>query len=150
MANPEHVEILKQGVKVWNRWRKENREVRPDLGAANLVGADLTGANLSNLNLSDANLKGANLGRASLNATNCIMANATGANLSDTDLSGTDFSRDTGQSTSRPVSISSFRATRTSCSTQSLLTECSDKMRSMVGLRRMARSTTFSRRPAVA
>jgi hypothetical protein len=23
MANPEHVEILKQGVEVWNQWRKE-------------------------------------------------------------------------------------------------------------------------------
>lgn len=31
MANPEHVEILKQGVDVWNRWREENPEVVPDL-----------------------------------------------------------------------------------------------------------------------
>ena len=31
MANPEHLEILKQGVDVWNRWREENPEVKPDL-----------------------------------------------------------------------------------------------------------------------
>ena len=32
MANPEHVEILKQGVEVWNRWRtEENQKELPDL-----------------------------------------------------------------------------------------------------------------------
>ena len=41
MANPEHVEILKQGVDVWNKWREDNRGIRPDLidgefGAINL------------------------------------------------------------------------------------------------------------------
>jgi len=36
MANPEHVEILKQGVNVWNEWREENREIRPDLREADL------------------------------------------------------------------------------------------------------------------
>lgn len=35
MANPEHLEILKQGMKVWNEWRELNPEVRPDLGANN-------------------------------------------------------------------------------------------------------------------
>jgi hypothetical protein len=28
MANPEHLEILKQGVEVWNRWQEENSEIR--------------------------------------------------------------------------------------------------------------------------
>jgi hypothetical protein len=31
MANPEHVEILKQGVKAWNKWRKDNPAIDPDL-----------------------------------------------------------------------------------------------------------------------
>lgn len=31
MANQEQLEILKQGVEVWNRWREENPEVRPEL-----------------------------------------------------------------------------------------------------------------------
>lgn len=24
MANPEHLEILKQGVRIWNEWREDN------------------------------------------------------------------------------------------------------------------------------
>ena len=48
MANPEHVEILKQGVEVWNRWREGNKGVKPDLAAANLP----------DINLKDANLQG--------------------------------------------------------------------------------------------
>ena len=31
MANQEHLDILKQGVKAWNQWRKEHPEVEPDL-----------------------------------------------------------------------------------------------------------------------
>jgi hypothetical protein len=45
MANPEHVEILKQGGG-WNKWRAEHREIIPDLIGANLSGADLRGAHL--------------------------------------------------------------------------------------------------------
>ena len=42
MANPEHVEILKQGVDVWNRWREENPEIlKPDLSNANFLDAIL-------------------------------------------------------------------------------------------------------------
>jgi len=29
MANEEHLEILDQGVEVWNKWRKENPDVKP-------------------------------------------------------------------------------------------------------------------------
>ena len=31
MANKEHLAILGQGIDVWNQWRKENAEVKPDL-----------------------------------------------------------------------------------------------------------------------
>ena len=31
MANEEQLSILKQGVEVWNKWRKENPNVRIDL-----------------------------------------------------------------------------------------------------------------------
>jgi len=40
MANPEHLEILKQGVEVWNEWRKEDNEVQPDLSKSDLAGDD--------------------------------------------------------------------------------------------------------------
>jgi hypothetical protein len=33
MANQEHLEILKQGVKIWNHWRKEHPEIKPDLSS---------------------------------------------------------------------------------------------------------------------
>ena len=39
MANPEHLEILKQGVEQWNKWRNEHPDVTPDLNEANLHGA---------------------------------------------------------------------------------------------------------------
>ena len=61
MANPEHLKILEQGVEGWNKWRKENPDVRPDLIEANLEGANLSGAHLRVANLEGANLSGANL-----------------------------------------------------------------------------------------
>ena len=36
MANPEHLARLKEGVEVWNRWRKEHPGMRPDLYEAEL------------------------------------------------------------------------------------------------------------------
>ena len=56
MANEEHLALLKQGVEVWNRWRGEHPEVRPDLFKADLRQAHLSRANLSGARLSRANL----------------------------------------------------------------------------------------------
>jgi hypothetical protein len=39
MANPEHLEILKQGVEAWNTWRRANPSIEPDLTRASLSGA---------------------------------------------------------------------------------------------------------------
>jgi hypothetical protein len=33
MANPEHLELLQKGFPVWNRWRRNNPGVEPDLSA---------------------------------------------------------------------------------------------------------------------
>ena len=87
MANPKHLAILNQGVEVWNKWREENPDVRPDLFRADLSGADLSWANLSEANLSWANLKGANLKGANL-----IWANLIGLDLSMAYLVGADLS----------------------------------------------------------
>lgn len=46
MANREHLEILKQGVEAWNKWRQEHLEIQP-----NFIDADLNGAELSDFNL---------------------------------------------------------------------------------------------------
>jgi len=83
MANQEHLDMLRQGVEVWNDWRKEQPNVRPALSNADLWKADLSYADLR-----DADLRGADLTEADL--TN---ANLSHANLSSADLSGTKLSR---------------------------------------------------------
>ena len=117
MANPEHLELLRQGVEVWNAWRAKEPSVRPDLNhatsarrtsaradlrdanlshadlsranitEADLVGANLSGADLSGANLSEANLSGANLSGANLSKANLSEANLSRADLSEANLS---------------------------------------------------------------
>jgi hypothetical protein len=70
MANPEHVELVKQGAEAIRRWREENPDVSLDLG-----GADLRGAWLSTANLGGAKLADADLGRAWLDDANLSRAN---------------------------------------------------------------------------
>src|SRR6266702_6952680 len=84
MANQEHLDILIQGVDVWNKWRAQHQEIRADLtnanlsetdlGGADLRGANLYGANLINTNLSEANLREANLSVAILVRTDMTYA----------------------------------------------------------------------------
>jgi hypothetical protein len=69
MANPEHLDIFKQGVEIWNGWRQKNAAIRPnlsriDFSGTDLSGFDLIGTDLSKANLSGADLSGANLSRA--------------------------------------------------------------------------------------
>ena len=56
MANREHLDILKQGVKAWNEWNSKHYEIKPDLSGANLMQADLSGIIFSDVNLADAEL----------------------------------------------------------------------------------------------
>jgi TIR domain/Pentapeptide repeats (8 copies) len=75
--------ILKQGVKVWNAWRRKNLGVEIDLSNANLRDAILRGANLLLAAMRDANLSGAAL--VSVNLVDATLYGATlrGANLYD-------------------------------------------------------------------
>ncbi len=66
MANEEHLAILEQGVEVWNQWREENPEMRPDPSGVNLSGLSLPRANLYEANLDEAHLSGAFLHEANL------------------------------------------------------------------------------------
>lgn len=91
MANEEHLKILRQGVEAWNRWRKENPGILPELGDTNLNDADLRNASFSNANLSNANLSGANLSGANLRNANLRLAQFSNANLSGANLSGADL-----------------------------------------------------------
>lgn len=56
MANEEHLKILKEGVEVWNRWREENPNIRPDLEEAYLREADVSRADLRGADLEAADL----------------------------------------------------------------------------------------------
>jgi hypothetical protein len=101
MANPEHLEILSQGIGMWNKWRLEHSEIVPDLTAAWLTGEDLTGAYFRDARLTgadidfaclkDTNFVGANLVGASLISSELEFANLSGANLRDTDFTGARF-----------------------------------------------------------
>ncbi|MBI3941524.1 MAG: toll/interleukin-1 receptor domain-containing protein [Chloroflexi bacterium] len=104
MANEEHLAVLKQGVEVWNKWRRENPDIQPDLSEADLRGepdlskADLRGANLSKANLFRADLSGGYLSEAHLSEAHLVWAYLVGAHLSRADLhlahlSGADLSR---------------------------------------------------------
>jgi hypothetical protein len=105
MANQDHIAIVRQGLEVWNNWRKDNPEVRPDLSGADLTwmrtpnmifvpdgiefsvginfsNVDLGGADLSGSNLTFANFKGANLSEASLRKADLYNSDFEEADLS--------------------------------------------------------------------
>ena len=93
MANPEHLAILKQGVKAWNLWRKQNPHELPDLVGANLAEANLSDAELSHADLRHADLSSANLSNAelrcaSLHDVDLRLANLGGAKLNEANLRG--------------------------------------------------------------
>ena len=93
MANKKHLDLLKKGVVVWNEWRREHPDIRPDfsradLSGASLSGADLSGADFSGASLSETDLRRADLSGANLSETDLRRVNLSRANLSRADLSG--------------------------------------------------------------
>jgi len=88
LANPEHRAKLKEGVEPWNRWRKQNPEIRPDLREADICEARLRGVDLSNADLYGANLSFATLREASLRRADLSTANLNWVNLNEANLHG--------------------------------------------------------------
>lgn len=93
MANREHLEILKQGVEVWNRWRKENPGTQPDLAKVDLIDETLTNVNFRRTNLTNANLGRAYLVEANLTEAFCIETNFGMADLYGTTLNRADLTK---------------------------------------------------------
>jgi hypothetical protein len=92
MTNESQLSLLKQGVKVWNEWRRDHQPDHVDLMGANLSEAKLNGANLVRANLMEANLKSADLSGAKLNGADLSGAMLRDANLSDATLTGANLS----------------------------------------------------------
>jgi uncharacterized protein YjbI with pentapeptide repeats len=59
MANNKHVEILLQGINVWNLWRRKHPKIKPDLSTFSLRGADLRSVDFSKTYLENSDLRGA-------------------------------------------------------------------------------------------
>ena len=101
MAADKHLEILSQGVRVWNSWRREHNGERPclrdvQLTKANFCGVDLRGADLRhavfrNSDFSHANLSHADLTDADIVDSNLTLADLTGVDLSIASLEGAIF-----------------------------------------------------------
>src|SRR6266702_1122008 len=66
MANQNHLDLLKQGVEIWNQWKFRHPFPYVDLNGADLQGIDLNNAELRNINLSSAKLNGADFSKARL------------------------------------------------------------------------------------
>jgi uncharacterized protein YjbI with pentapeptide repeats len=98
MANPEYFnKLLKEGVTVWNQWRKEHPNIQPDLREAHLScaplqGAYLEGALLQGADLTKAQLQGAYLGGALLQGADLTEALLQGADLRKAQLQGANLS----------------------------------------------------------
>jgi len=86
MANPEHLEMLKKGVEVWNEWRKKNPGIEPSLRKANLFGKDL-----QNANFNDTNLRRAKLGKTNLTGASFRRADLRRAKLPEAIIRNADF-----------------------------------------------------------
>ncbi len=106
MADQRHLDILMQGVDVWNKWRQEHPNIQPDLSESVLIRTDLRGVNLRRVNmcrvdlrhaylyaadLTEANLMAANLYRTDLIGACLIGVNLTGAGINSANLYGSDF-----------------------------------------------------------
>ncbi|NER27507.1 MAG: pentapeptide repeat-containing protein [Symploca sp. SIO1C4] len=83
--------MIKQGVEIWNSWRQEQPEVKPDLREAQLMEVSLKGANLSETDFRGASLRGADLRRSKLWQADLREADLRGTNLSEVDLGKADL-----------------------------------------------------------
>lgn len=98
MANQKQLNLLRNGVEIWNQWRGKHLEIRPDLSRTYLRRVDLRGTNLSRVDLSGADLIRARLSKADLTEADLSKANLTeavinGALLNGANLSGANLSR---------------------------------------------------------
>jgi Pentapeptide repeats (8 copies) len=90
LADQSHLDIIQQGVGVWNSWRERTKR-DPDFLDADLTDVDLTDADLSGANLSEANLTQANLQYSILVKTNFTGTTLTGCSIYGISVWGTNL-----------------------------------------------------------
>jgi uncharacterized protein YjbI with pentapeptide repeats len=78
MANHKHVDILLQGVKVWNSWRKKYPKIKPDLSTFSLRGAELRSVDFSKTFLENSDMRDADFTEA--NFQDAYLYNTDGRN----------------------------------------------------------------------
>ncbi len=93
MENQRHFEIFKQGVDVWNKWRKEHPNEKPYLTGMNLWGGQFQGVNLSWAHLMGAGLRWADFSNADFSRAHLSMANLKGACLNEANFTEANLSR---------------------------------------------------------
>jgi hypothetical protein len=96
VADVIHIELLEQGVRAWNQWRRGDLSLRPDLSGAdlrgkelvyaNFTGSDLSGADLSGTKMKQVYLTHANLSGAKMKGAELLRVDFRAANLSETDM----------------------------------------------------------------
>ena len=93
MANGEHIKFLEQGVDVWNKWRKENPDIFPDLKGMCIAGSALFGANLNRTDLNGAKFIHCNLSSDKPTYLDLGGSTAFGVQIAPVDLSGANLSK---------------------------------------------------------
>lgn len=87
-AKNEYLTVSQKGVEAWNKWRKRNRDLVPNLKKTDLRGANLRGANLGGVDLSRVDLSGADISEANLSEANLTNANLTAVQALNTNFQG--------------------------------------------------------------
>lgn len=88
MADQEHLSILNRGVEVWNQWREEHPEIRPDFENASFRGF---GYDLRGINFKKSNLRGVDIAHTNLSAAILDEADLTFAFIAEVDFVGASF-----------------------------------------------------------
>lgn len=91
MANPEHVERLKAGVKEWNKWYATN-DIKAELAEFYVFGDHYDGVDLSSANLAGCHLKVAGFEKSFLRGSNFSGSSIFRSNFSHSCLIQSDFS----------------------------------------------------------
>ena len=88
----QHLDCIKQGGKVWNKWRESVPTKKPNLSGANLRKADLRNVDFSWTNLMEANLRETNLSWTNFQRANLRKASLRRAILRETNFGWTNLS----------------------------------------------------------